>query len=254
MFEVKTCAQDVGSHVEELECKICYCAYNLGCRRPKVLECCHCLCAKCLAKIHDLGESPPSSVVCPFCRYSTSLLGEVVSSLPDDRSLVAMLTLQSRNRRNLQYRQENTTELLLDPRNLGDPSTYSSIRGSPNFVVITIMDTPPRPSLSQDTLHRQGGPHAPNRLSSQDSMASITQRWTWWNCIALLCQTSARVLVWMLGLLFFSSLPMGVYLLIMQQTTVGVLLVGLIPTSLVVVMFYGFCQCFCREVWKCMPP
>ncbi|XP_051259285.1 E3 ubiquitin-protein ligase RNF182 [Dicentrarchus labrax] len=259
---------------EELECKICYCAYNLGSRRPKVLECCHRLCAKCLAKILDLGESPPNAVVCPFCRYITRLPGEVVSSLPDDCNLVAALAFQSRNQRNLHFHQEATTELLLSPRRLSSlmgsspsvtsPSssssasssstTYSSIRGSPNFVVITIMEPPPVPASTQD-LHR--GSHASNRgyrSSSLDSMASITQRWTVWNCAALLCQTSARALVWVLGLLYFSSLPMGVYLLIMQRTTLGVLLVSLVPASLVMIMVYGFCQCICHELWDCMPP
>ncbi|XP_054623981.1 E3 ubiquitin-protein ligase RNF182 [Dunckerocampus dactyliophorus] len=257
MIDVKT-TQDISSHEAELECKICYCAYNLGGRRPKVLECCHRLCAKCLAKIQDLRESPPSTVVCPFCRYVTTLMEEAPSSLPDDCNLVAILALQSKNHRNLQYHQETTTELLLDPRNLsslrgGDPSAYSSIRGSPNFVVITIMEPPPPPSLSQDPPHQPCGPHATNRSSSQDSMASIAHRWTLWNCAALLCQTSVRALVWMLGLLYFSSLPMGVYLLIMQQTTMGVLLVTLVPASLVMIMVYGFCQCVCQEVWKCMP-
>ncbi|XP_060899689.1 E3 ubiquitin-protein ligase RNF182 [Labrus mixtus] len=262
---------------EELECKICYCAYTLGGRRPKVLECCHRLCAKCLTKILDLGESPPDAIVCPFCRYITRLPGEAASSLPDDGNLVAALALRSRNQRNIQ---ETTTELLLSPGRLSSlfgnnppattPSssssssassstTYSSIRGSPNFVVITIMEPPPMPAAMQD-LHRHRHPHGSltshrgYRSSSVDSMASITQRWTVWNCAALLCQTSARALVWVLGLLYFSSLPMGVYLLIMQRTTLGVLLVSLVPASLVMIMVYGFCQCICHELWDCMPP
>lgn len=257
---------------EELECKICYCTYNLGSRRPKVLECCHRLCAKCLAKILDLGESPPNAVVCPFCRYITRLPGEAVSSLPDDCNLLAALALQSRNQRNLHFHQEATTELLLSPRHLSSlmssnppamsPSssssttTYSSIRGSPNFVVITIMEPPPGQSSNQDLHHQPHGSHAANRgyrSSSLDSMASITQRWTVWNCAALLCQTSARALVWVLGLLYFSSLPMGVYLLIMQRTTIGVLLVSLVPASLIMIMVFGFCQCICHEFWDCIP-
>uniref|UniRef100_A0A667YDB9 E3 ubiquitin-protein ligase RNF182 n=1 Tax=Myripristis murdjan TaxID=586833 RepID=A0A667YDB9_9TELE len=228
---------------EELECKICYCPYSLGSRRPKVLECCHRLCAKCLAKILDLGESPPNAVVCPFCRYVTGLPGEAASSLPDDCNLVAALALQSRNQRNLHFHQEGSAELLLSPRRL------SSLMGSsPNFVVITIMEPPP----SHNSLGLSAG--RGYRSSSLDSMASVTQRWTVWNCAALLCQTSARALVWLLGLLYFSSLPMGVYLLIMQRTTLGVLLVSLVPASLVMIMVYGFCQCICHEFWDCYPP
>ncbi|XP_034410588.1 E3 ubiquitin-protein ligase RNF182 isoform X1 [Cyclopterus lumpus] len=261
---------------DELECKICYCAYNLGSRRPKVLECCHRLCAKCLAKILDLGESPPDAVVCPFCRYVTRLPGQAVSSLPDDCNLAAALALQSRNQRNLHFHQEATTELLLSPGLLSSlmgsnppvtsPSssssasssstTYSSIRGSPNFVVITIMEPPPPPQLPAPTqdLHLHHQSNRGYRSSSLDSMASITQRWTVWNCAVLLCQTSARALVWVLGLLYFSSLPMGVYLLIMQRTALGVLLVSMVPASLVMIMVYGFCQCICHELWDCMPP
>ncbi|XP_026230687.1 E3 ubiquitin-protein ligase RNF182 [Anabas testudineus] len=267
---------DVGIlSTEELDCKICYCAYNLGSRRPKVLECCHRLCAKCLTKIMDLGESPPNAVVCPFCRYVTRLSGETVSNLPDDCNLVTVLAIQSRNQKNLHFYHEANTELLLSPRHLSSlmgsnpPSssssssssstTYSSIRGSPNFLVITIMEPPPASASNQDLqLHHQPhGSHTSNldyRSSSLDSMASITHRWTVWNCAALLCQTSARALVWVLGLLYFSSLPMGVYLLIMQRTTLGVLLVSLVPASLVMIMVYGFCQCICHELWDCMPP
>uniref|UniRef100_A0A3Q2XXC4 E3 ubiquitin-protein ligase RNF182 n=1 Tax=Hippocampus comes TaxID=109280 RepID=A0A3Q2XXC4_HIPCM len=254
-----------GGFGTELECKICYCAYTLGTHRPKVLECCHRLCAKCLVKIQDLGESPPCTVVCPFCRYVTRPLGDATSSLPDDYNLLTALALGSRNQRsqrNLRFHQD---ELLLNPRHLSSlmgseptamspssASAYSSIRGSPNFVVITIMEPPPAPSPGQDQL---GGPLVSSfRSSSQDSLASVAQGWNLWNCASLLCQTSARALVWVLGLLYFSSLPMGVYLLIMQQTTVGVLLVSLVPASLVMVMVYGFCQCICQEVWNCMPP
>ncbi|XP_055723761.1 E3 ubiquitin-protein ligase RNF182 [Salvelinus fontinalis] len=261
-----------GFSTEELECMICYCPYSLGSRRPKVLECCHRLCAKCLAKILDLGESPPNAVVCPFCRFVTSFPGEAVGNLPDDCNLVAALALQTRNQRNLHYHNEGPTELLLSPRHLsslmgnppsGSPSsstttttttthTYSSIRGSPNYMVITIMEPPPSP---QDHHPYQLHSHPPGvatiqgrdyHSSSLDSMASINQRWAVWNC-------AARALVWVLGLLYFSSLPMGVYLLIMQKTTLGVLLVSLVPASLVMIMVYGFCQCLCHEFWDLMP-
>lgn len=258
---------------DELECKICYCGYTLGARRPKVLECCHRLCTKCLAKILDLGECPPNAVVCPFCRYVTALRAEALSSLPDDCNLVAALALLSRNRRNLQ--EATSPELLLSPGRLGSlmsgssvtvsPSsstsssasssasssytTYSSIRSSPNFVVITIMEPPPPPTQVVVSQELRG-----LRPGSLDSVASGAHRWTLWNCATLLLQTSARALVWVLGLLYFSSLPMGVYLLIMQRTTLGVLLVSLVPASLAVVMAYGVCQCICHELRACMSP
>ncbi|XP_030631800.1 E3 ubiquitin-protein ligase RNF182 [Chanos chanos] len=241
-----------GLSTEELECKICYCAYSLSSRRPKVLECCHRLCAKCLAKILDLGESPPNAVVCPFCRYITGLPGEAVSSLPDDYNLVTALSLQARNHRNLQ---ENQSEILLTPRHLSSLVGHSSSASpssmhSSRYVVITIMEPHQEPMVAP-----RGPPTGRDyRSASLDSMASITQRWMVWNCAALLCQTSARVLVWLLGLLYFSSLPLGVYLLIMQKTTLGVLLVSLVPVSLLMIMVYGLCQCLCHEFWDCVPP
>ncbi|XP_056123513.1 E3 ubiquitin-protein ligase RNF182 [Rhinichthys klamathensis goyatoka] len=233
---------------EELECKICYCAYSLSSRRPKVLECCHCLCAKCLAKILDLGESSPNAVVCPFCRYITDLPREAVDSLPDEYNLVsALLSVQARKH---PHPNETQGEILLSPRCLnslvGHSASASPTSIRSNYVVITIMEPRQESAIP--------APGRDYRSSSLDSMASVTNRWTVWNCAALLCQTSARVLVWLLGLLYFSSLPLGVYLLIMQHTTTGVLMVSLVPVSLLIVMVYGLCQCLCREFWECVPP
>lgn len=230
-----------GLSTEELECKICYCAYNLSSRRPKVLECCHRLCSKCLAKIRNLGEPPPNSVVCPFCRYVTDLPGEAGGSLPDDYNLVTVLSIQN------QYLKGSQGEILLTPRHLNSlvghsaSATPSSLCS--NYVVITIMESPQERAISAD-----------HRSSSLDSMASVTQRCTVWNCMTLLCQALARILVWVVGLLYFSSLPTGIYLLIMQKTTLGVLLISLVPVSLVIIIVYGMCQCVCHEFWDCLRP
>ncbi|XP_064202922.1 E3 ubiquitin-protein ligase RNF182 [Anguilla rostrata] len=247
-----------GLGAEELECKICYYRYNLGGRRPKVLYCGHRLCAKCLAKILDLGESPPRAIVCPFCRCATSLPEEEeeaaadAGGLPDDRGLVAALALRLQNRRNLL---EGSTELLLSPRCLnalvGPPSSSASpsSRGSPSCLVIAIVEPGQESPAVSSQAHPAGRTH---RSPSLDSMASIARRWTVWNCASLLCQASARALIWLLGLLYFSSLPLGVYLLIMQKTTLGVLLVSLVPSSLVLIMVYGLSQCLCRELLNCV--
>ncbi|XP_051556775.1 E3 ubiquitin-protein ligase RNF182-like [Myxocyprinus asiaticus] len=240
-----------GCTTEELECKICYCAYSLSSRRPKVLECCHYLCAKCLAKILDLGESSPNAVVCPFCRYITDLPGEAVESLPDEYNLVTALSIQTQKHQNLN---ENQGKILFSHRHLtslvGHSASTSPTSIRSNYMVITIMD----PQQESVIPSHSPAPARDYRSSSLDSMASVTQRWTVWNCAALLCQTSARALVWLLGLLYFSSLPLGVYLLIMQHTTMGVLLVSLVPVSLLIIMVYGLCQCLCRELWDCVPP
>lgn len=235
-----------GFTTEELECKICYCAYSLSSRRPKVLECCHYLCSKCLAKIHDLGEASPNAVVCPFCRYITDLPGEAVDNLPDEYNLVTALSIQKRKHQNLLQR---PGEVLLSPRHLtslvGHSASASPASIRSNYVVITIMEPQEEAVVPP--------PRRDYRSSSLDSMASVTQRWTVWNCAALLCQTLAQALVWLLVLLYFSSLPLGVYLLIMQVTTLGVLLVSVVPISLLIIMVYGLCQCLCRELWDCVP-
>ncbi|XP_065131526.1 E3 ubiquitin-protein ligase RNF182 [Paramisgurnus dabryanus] len=236
-----------GFTTEELECKICYCAYSLSSRRPKVLKCCHYLCAKCLAKILDLGESSPGSVICPFCRYITDLPGEAVDNLPDEYKLVTALSIQTRKHQNLLERQG---EVILNPRHLNSlvghsaSSSPTSIRS--NYVVITFMEPQQEAVIP--------APGRDYHSSSLDSMASVTQRWTVWNCAALLCQTTARVLVWLLGLLYFGSLPLGIYLLIMQITHLGLLLVSVVPASILILMVYCLCQCLCSELLECVAP
>ncbi|KAI4788782.1 hypothetical protein KUCAC02_035635, partial [Chaenocephalus aceratus] len=48
-------------------------------RKPKVLGCLHRVCAKCLKKMVDMGESSPSVISCPFfCRHETNVPDEEV--------------------------------------------------------------------------------------------------------------------------------------------------------------------------------
>ncbi|KAK2860755.1 hypothetical protein Q7C36_004921 [Tachysurus vachellii] len=230
-----------GLSTEELECKICYCAYNLSSRRPKMLKCCHRLCSKCLAKILNMGESPPNSVVCPFCRYVTGLPGEACGSLPDDYNLLTVLSIQN------QYLKGSQSEILLTPRRLNSPVGHSA-SATPsslcsNYVVIAIMESPQECAISAD-----------HHFSSLDSMASVTRRCTVWNCMTLLCHALATILVWVVGLLYFSSLPTGVYLIIMKKTTLGVLMISLVPVSLLIIIIYGMCRCVCHEFWDCLRP
>ncbi|CAL8347373.1 unnamed protein product [Merluccius merluccius] len=304
MVQLQRMEEEEEEEEEELECKICYCPYSLTQRRPKLLHCCHHLCCRCLAELLGPGESPPAAnaVVCPFCRYVTSLPHSALpASLPDDRGLLAALSRNQRNQRNQNLR-DGSTELLLTPSTLSSlgtgassflsfsppaPGSYASIRGSPNFVVITIMEPPPPPPpppppsssslLSLGTspynlrrhLTRSPAATAPTPTaptpplqaalmyrssSSLDSMASAAPRCSAGRCAALLRQGSLRALGWLLGLLYLCSLPLGVYLLIMQKNTLGGLLVSLVPTSIMVVIIYGFCQCLCQELWDCIPP
>lgn len=228
---------------EELECKICYSQYNLQSRRPKLLDCCHSLCSKCLQKILDAGQTFPPEAVCPFCRYPTTLKGTCMNELPDNCNLLSALNIHRPAQKNLQV----ATELLLSPRALtslvghsspltpslsssSSSTTFSSLSSSPSFVLITIME--PRPG--------------PRPTSSLDSLVSMSRNWG-----TQLWHSWARVLIWTLGLLYFSSLPIGVYLLLLHRPTLGVLMVSLVPASLALVMCYGLCQCLWHELRHC---
>lgn len=228
---------------DELECKICYNRYNLKQRKPKVLECCHRVCAKCLYKIIDFGDSPQGVIVCPFCRFETCLPDDEVSSLPDDNNILVNLTCGGKGKKCLP---ENPTELLLTPKRLA--SLVSPSHTSSNCLVITIMEVQREssPSLSSTPVVEFYRP------ASFDSVTTVSHNWTVWNCTSLLFQTSIRVLVWLLGLLYFSSLPLGIYLLVSKKVTLGVVFVSLVPSSLVILMVYGFCQCVCHEFLDCM--
>ncbi|XP_062925349.1 E3 ubiquitin-protein ligase RNF182-like [Mobula hypostoma] len=223
---------------EELECKICYNPYNLKNRRPKLLECFHRVCAKCLYKIVDFGDCSLGIISCPFCRYETSVL-EDVSGLPDDSNFIAALTCNERSRK---LALDNPSELLLSPKRLA--SFPSPSHGSSNCLVITIMEVQRDSPQSQSS-----APAMEFYNTSFDSVGSMSQQWAVWNCTPLLCQTIGRILVWLLGLLYFSSLPLGVYLLVIQKVTLGIIFVSLVPSSLVILMVYGFCQCLCQ--WDC---
>ncbi|CAG5988715.1 unnamed protein product [Menidia menidia] len=69
--KVQKWAQSLVYKLEELECKICYNRYDTRSRKPKLLGCLHRVCAKCLKKMVDMGESSPSVISCPFCRHQT---------------------------------------------------------------------------------------------------------------------------------------------------------------------------------------
>uniref|UniRef100_A0A4W3ISB2 E3 ubiquitin-protein ligase RNF182 n=1 Tax=Callorhinchus milii TaxID=7868 RepID=A0A4W3ISB2_CALMI len=226
----------------ELECKICYSPYNLRNRRPKVLECLHRVCGKCLYKIVDLGDSSSSIICCPFCRYETSIPDDEVSGLPDDSNILAALTCKEKSR---EFPLDNTSELLLTPKRLA--SFVSPSHNSSNCLVITIME------VQRDSPQSQSSSSVVEFYNSSfDSMPSMSREWAVWNCTSLLCHTMSRILVWLLGLLYFSSLPLGVYLLMVQKVTLGIIFVSLVPSSLVIFMVYGFCQCLCHEFLNCM--
>lgn len=51
---------------------------------------------------------------------------------------------------------------------------------------------------------------------------------------------------------YFSSLPLGIYLLMIGQLWLGVVLVSLVPSTLLLLVLYGFCQCLCHELMEAL--
>lgn len=66
-----------------------------------------------------------------------------------------------------------------------------------------------------------------------------------------LCRTQRavpRFLLGLLGLLYFSSLPLGIYLLLVERPNLGLGLVSLVPSTLLLCIFYSLCQCLCQDI------
>lgn len=58
--------------------------------------------------------------------------------------------------------------------------------------------------------------------------------------------------VFVVGQVYFSSLPLGIYLLMIGQLWLGVALVSLVPSTLLLLVLYGFCQCLCHELMEAL--
>uniref|UniRef100_A0A673WZW4 E3 ubiquitin-protein ligase RNF182 n=1 Tax=Salmo trutta TaxID=8032 RepID=A0A673WZW4_SALTR len=226
-LETDQCCQPLVYTVEELECKICYNRYDTRTRKPKVLGCLHRVCAKCLKKIVE--NSSPSIVSCPFCRHETHVPYEEIWLLQDDSNILAILTYQDRARK---------SGGSITP---GGEQSHSSS----DCLVITIMEVPGE-SQSSDSMSMLNMV----RLYRPASLASLPCNMPLQKCSAWTSRNFPSFLIGVLCLVFFSSLPLGIYLLMIQQLTLGVILVSLVPSTLVLCVFYGFCQCLCHEIMQ----
>ncbi|XP_068614038.1 E3 ubiquitin-protein ligase RNF182-like [Brachionichthys hirsutus] len=226
-----------GPPPEELECKICYQRFNAHNRKPKILDCLHRICTRCLVKILDIADGA-GFISCPFCRHQTEIIEYEVSALPDDVNIISHLVMQNQS-----GSADHNGEVVLTPKSFSSsPSQASS-----NCLVITIMEVQrdsqysphqndssdfyAEPSLNSDSM----GPNGP---SDQDAMSKF-------------CNHVPRILVWLLGFLYFGSLPLGIYLLVIQRVTLGIVCVSLVPSSLTICLVYGFCQCLCQGMCDC---
>uniref|UniRef100_A0A8C0EQI0 E3 ubiquitin-protein ligase RNF182 n=2 Tax=Strigidae TaxID=30459 RepID=A0A8C0EQI0_BUBBB len=220
---------------DELECKICYQIFTVHSRKPKILDCLHRICARCLTKILHIGDRS-LCVSCPFCRHETKLHEDEVEGLPDDTNIMSKLILKDKIAWN-----SDCKEVVLTPKNL----TLSSSHGLSNCLVITITevqrDSPRTPS--QSTASDYYADHGTESVS-QSSQSQLDQ-----DLFSKLCKHVPRILVWLLGFLYFGSLPLGIYLLVIQKVTLGVVCVSFVPSSLTVGLVYGFCQCLCHGIF-----
>ncbi|CAG5851529.1 E3 ubiquitin-protein ligase RNF182 [Menidia menidia] len=217
---------------EELECKICYQRYNAHARKPKILDCLHRVCARCLMKILDIADGA-GCIPCPFCRHHTEITEYQVSALPDDVNIMSHLE------KSCSFDQKR--EVVLTPKSF---SSSSPTRDSSNCLVITIME------VQRDSPSRNGSSDV-YAEQSLDSVSIGSNGPVDPDALSKFCNHVPRILVWLLGFLYFGSLPLGIYLLVIQRVTLGIVCVSLVPSSLTVCLVYGFCQCLCQGMCDC---
>ncbi|XP_013873439.1 E3 ubiquitin-protein ligase RNF182 isoform X1 [Austrofundulus limnaeus] len=223
---------------EELECKICYQRYNAHNRKPKILDCLHRVCTRCLIKILDIADRA-GCIPCPFCRHQTEITECQVSALPDDVNIMSHLAMRDKPSSTDQNR-----EVVLTPKSF---SSTSSSCDSSNCLVITIMEVP-RDSQRSPSRNGSSDIYAEQSL---DSVSIGSNGPADPDPLPKFCNHVPRILVWLLGFLYFGSLPLGIYLLVIQRVTLGIVCVSLVPSSLTVCLVYGFCQCLCQGMCDC---
>lgn len=251
--KVQTWAQSLVYTLEELECKICYNRYDTRSRKPKLLGCLHRVCAKCLKKMVDMGESSPSVISCPFCRHETHVPDEEVWLMEDDRHILAVLSCQDRARRGGAGSSGGgggSGEVVLSPAGLTGGRAGGGVEvshRSSDCLVITIMELPEE-SPSSDSLSMLNvvGLYRPPSLDSLPCNLPAQK------CRAWTSRSIPRCLLGALCLVYFSSLPLGIYLLMIGQLWLGVVLVSLVPSTLLLLVLYGFCQCLCHELMEAL--
>lgn len=232
---------------EELECKICYQRYNAHNRKPKILDCLHRVCVRCIVKILDTADSgynvgsvsDSGFISCPFCRHQTEIMEYEVPALPDDTIIMSYLEMRDKS-----CSSDHNGEVVLTPTSL---SSSSPSHDSSNCLVITIME------VQRDSQHSpsQNGSSEVYAEQSLDSVLMGSNGAADQDALSMFCNHVPRILVWLLGFLYFGSLPLGIYLLVIQRVTQGIICVSLVPSSLTVCLVYGFCQCLCQGMCDC---
>ncbi|NXD84428.1 RN182 ligase, partial [Halcyon senegalensis] len=198
--------------------------------RPKLLRCGHRLCAKCLRKMVAPGDASPRQLCCPFCRRHSPVPGGDVQLLQDDGEALALLMGCEWPEKQGPPR---SPEVLLCPSVL-EPTP------SPDCLVVTILEVPedvaPPESLGGLEVVRLYRPASLGTLPCQRP-GQKCHSWGW--------QAVPRFILGVLSLLYFSSLPFGIYLLLIEHHSLGIVLVSLVPATLLLCIIYSLCQCLC---------
>ncbi|NXG55462.1 RN182 ligase, partial [Hemiprocne comata] len=199
-------------------------------RRPKMLPCSHRLCARCLRKMVALGDASPHQLRCPFCRQQSPVPGGDVQQLQDDGQALALLMGHEWA---MKQGPPRSPEVLLCPSVLQPAS-------GPDCLVVTILEVP------EDASPPEGlgglevvGLYRPTSLSSLPCYGprQKCRSWGW--------RAAPRCILGVLGLLYFSSLPFGIYLLLIEHHGLGIVLVSLVPSTLLLCIVYSLCRCLC---------
>lgn len=215
----------------ELDCKICYNRYDVTIRRPKVLQCGHRVCNKCVNKLLLQTGDTWLVVTCPFCRQETHMKHNELWLMEEDTQILSVL-IQDRMQRKPRTRTQpgsgpgsGSGEVLLSPASLSDS----------DCLLISVLELPEDSSSS--SLSVLSAIYSPP--SSAHSYLSKSQSWT--------RRSVPRCLLGALCMVYFSSLPLGIYLLMTAHLWTGVALVSLVPLTLLSLVVYGFCQCLIQE-------
>ncbi|XP_023266453.1 E3 ubiquitin-protein ligase RNF182-like, partial [Seriola lalandi dorsalis] len=168
--------------------------------------------------------------------------------MEDDRHILAVLSCQDRARRG-GGGAGGGGEVVLSPTSLtaaAGGGVETSHRSS-DCLVITIMELPEE-SPSSDSLSMLNvvGLYRPPSLDSLPCNLPAQKCHTWTS------RSFPRCLLGVLCLVYFSSLPLGIYLLMIGQLWLGVVLVSLVPSTLLLLVLYGFCQCLCHELMEAL--
>ncbi|KFW06971.1 E3 ubiquitin-protein ligase RNF182, partial [Eurypyga helias] len=218
-----------------LECKICYQRFTIHSRKPKLLDCLHRVCASCATRILRTGDGYPC-LNCPFCRRETELPEGEVEGLPSDTNVMSRLVLEDKPAWN-----SDCKGVVVIPKNL---ASSAPSHGS-NCLVITITEIGRAPPRTPSTAPRGYADHG-TELPPRNSQRQLGQE-----RFSKLRRCIPRILVWLLGCLYFGSLPLGIYLLVIQKATLGVACVSFVPASLTACLLYGICQRLCHSSWDC---